>query len=110
MQNFHGVYSSWYTRAGERMRVMTVVAAKFRGERDGEEGTPRSRQSWFPRAIGRVVMTCLLVAACSGKEENGVAAAHARAPDSSTAAFAQPGADKAGEWTTAGRDFANTRY
>ena len=63
----------------------------------------------FPRAIDRAILMCVLVAACSGKEEKSAAVAHER-PASSTAVLPQPGADKPGEWTRAGRDYAGTRY
>jgi len=66
-------------------------------------------------AISRLplaVACAALVAACAGKKEASASITHERATTTSspTTTFVQPGADKPGEWVSAGRDYAGTRY
>ena len=77
--------------------------------------TPRSerqhgmrRQSFM---LVRISALALLAAACSQKNEPPEAEAKVHAPATAAGtAFPQPGADNPGEWTSAGRDYAGTRY
>ena len=53
----------------------------------------------------------MLAAACSKEKATPAAVTLGHAPASAAGTnFPQPGADNPGEWTTAGRDYAGTRY